>query len=311
MNVAIIGAAGFIGTNLAERIVKNTMDIVTVVDEKKAYFSHYPPNVLSRVKIVELKFNLEVNFDECIKGQDVVYHLVSTNNPTTSNRNIGKELADNILITINLLDACVKNNVKKIIFMSSGGTIYGKETVCPISEAAKTWPINTYGIQKLTIEKLMYLYGYMYGLEYRIIRLSNPFGPFQRPNGQLGVIATFIYNAMNQKKIQVFGDGTVVRDYIYISDAVDAILNIAGENSRYHIYNVGSGKGANINKIIEVIKNELGLTVEVEYVEVRNVDVPINYLDISRYEKEFGKIEKIPFVSGMRKTMNFLEKYNG
>lgn len=309
MNIAVIGAAGFIGTNLAAELVKNKADRIMAVDESEIYFSHYPREVLSKLRLAELPFNEGTDFEQCIEGQDIVYHLISTNNPTTSNKNIGKELADNILITIHLLEACVKNHVKKVVFLSSGGTVYGKEVSCPISEISKTRPINTYGIQKLTIEKLLYLYEHLYGLDYRIVRLSNPFGPFQRPNGQLGVMATFIYNALHNKKVHVYGDGTAVRDYLYISDAIRAILKITETDSRHHIYNVGSGKGTSINKIIDIIHCDLGLPLEINYEKARNVDVPVNYLDVSRYEKEFGEITTIPLISGMRKTMKFLENF--
>ena len=121
-------------------------------------------------------------------------------------------------------------------------------------------------------------------------------------------MTTFIYNALHNKKIYVYGDGTVIRDYIYISDVIDAILNIMEGDTEYRIYNVGSGKGIHLNKIIDIINTELGMSTEVEYLGGRDVDVPVNYLDISRYEREFGKLEKTPLILGMKKTMNFLER---
>lgn len=309
MNIVIMGAAGFIGTNLVAEMVRSDEDQITVVDENKAYFVHYPREVLEKIKIRELKFHGGTDFLEITENQEVVYHLISTNNPTTSNKNIGRDLTDNISITINLLEACVKNGVKKIIFISSGGTVYGKEVSCPISESAKTQPINTYGIQKLTIEKLLYLYYHMYGMDYCIIRLSNPYGPYQRPNGKLGVISTFIYNALNQKTIRVYGDGSVIRDYIYIADVILAIIQIAKANAKRHIYNVGSGKGTSVNDIIRIIRDKLNLSIRLEYTAARSVDVPVNYLDISRYENEFGKIETVPIITGMMKTKDYLEQY--
>ncbi len=307
MNVAIMGAAGFIGTNLVLGLLKDQTNKITVVDEKKEYFVHYSEVVASKLNVIELSFNNEADFDQCTKNQDIVYHLISTINPSTSNQNIGKELADNILLTIHLLESCVKNGVSKVIFISSGGTVYGKDAVCPIIESSKTQPINTYGIQKLTIEKLLYLYNHIHGLDYCIIRLSNPFGPYQRPNGKLGAITTFIYNALHQKKIYVYGDGSVVRDYIYISDAIQAILNIAQKNTKHHVYNVGSGVGISINEILNIIECDLGLNTDVEYIEARNVDVAVNYLDISRYETEFGKLQSVSLKDGMRQTKEFLK----
>lgn len=309
MNILIMGAAGFIGTNLAIELTKNNEDIVTVLDEKKEYFSNYPENVLNQVKMIELQFSNETKFFQCTYNQDIVYYLVSTNNPSTSNKNIGKELADNIVIVVNVLEACVKNSVKKIIFLSSGGTVYGKDVDCPVAETARTQPINSYGLQKLTIEKILYLYHHLYHLDYSIIRLSNPYGAYQRPNGKLGVITTFIYNAFIDKKVTIFGDGTVVRDYIYIEDAIHAILNIAlSDKPRHHVYNIGSGKGTSINQIIDFITYDLGMSIDVEYKDSRNVDVAVNYLDISRYEEEFGKIEQISLIEGMKMTLDFFKE---
>lgn len=309
MKILIMGAAGFIGTNLAMELIKNSEDEITVLDEKREYFSNYPNDVMSRVRLIELPFSIETEFSQCMYNQDIVYYLISTNNPTTSNYDIGKELADNITIAIHVLEACIKAGVKKIIFLSSGGTVYGKDACCPIAESEKTQPINSYGLQKLTIEKLLYLYYHLYNLDYSIIRLSNPYGPYQRPDGKLGVITTFIYRALNNQKVKVFGDGTAVRDYIYISDAIHAIQNIAvSGNAKYHVYNVGSGKGTSINQIINYIIHELNMAVDVEYKDFRNVDVAVNYLDISRYEEEFGKLEQISLIEGMKKTMGFFEE---
>ena len=213
MKITILGAAGFIGTNLALHFLK-TNDEITLVDEKEEYFRNIPS--LKSVKRVFIKFDPEsLGFDEIVKEQDIVYHLISTNNPTTSNRNIGKDLTDNILITIHLLEACVRNHVKRVIFISSGGTVYGPDANCPIKEEEETNPINTYGIQKLTIEKILYLYCYMHGLDYRVIRLSNPYGPYQRPNGKLGVITTFIYSIKQPDNICIWRRKRYPRLYIY------------------------------------------------------------------------------------------------
>lgn len=306
MKITILGAAGFIGTNLALHFLK-TNDEITLVDEKEEYFRNIPS--LKSVKRVCIKFDPEsLGFDEIVKEQDMVYHLISTNNPTTSNRNIGKDLTDNILITIHLLEACVRNHVKRVIFISSGGTVYGPDANCPIKEEEETNPINTYGIQKLTIEKILYLYCYMYGLDYRVIRLSNPYGPYQRPNGKLGVITTFIYRALNNQIISVYGDGSVIRDYIYVEDAIKGIVRIATCEAEDKIYNLGSGVGTSVNDIIDIIRNITGRNLEVKYDEKRSVDVPINVLDVGRFRAICGdKLENVSLEEGIRKTIRFME----
>ena len=307
MKVLILGAAGFIGTNLAITLSKEAENMMTLVDVKKEYFKEIEKLNLDNVIIKEAIFSEETNFDDVVSGQDVVYHLVSTTVPTTSNQHIEQEIKANVIVTIKLLDACVKQKVKKIVFISSGGTVYGKEVSCPISEDTATNPISAYGIQKVTIEKLLYLYHHLHGLDYRVIRLSNPYGPYQRPNGILGAVTTFTHRAITGQEIVVYGDGRVVRDYIYIDDAITAIINIANGESKYKTFNVGSGNGTSVKELLEQIETTLKCKLNITYAEERKVDVPINYLDVSRYESQYGTLCKITLQEGILKLAEFLK----
>ncbi len=310
MNIIILGAAGFIGTNLIMELSKENKNIITAVDRDVSYFDK---TIIDKKNIIikESTLSHDIYFDELLYGQDVVYHLVSTTIPTTSNLQISQELVANVVFTSNMLEACVRNKIKKVVFISSGGTVYGKEAKCPLKEDTPTNPISSYGVQKITIEKLLYLYRYMHGIDYRIIRLANPYGPYQRPNGQLGVITTFVYRALKGDKITVYGDGSVVRDYIYIDDAVRAIINIVEKKGTHKTYNLGCGYGTSVNDIITAIENTLNIELKTEYISARKVDVPINYLDISRYEDDFGKLLPVNLQDGIIKTAEFLKnKYN-
>lgn len=308
MKIVILGAAGFIGTNLALALYKQNE--LLLVDSKEEYFFKNPVIKGKNVKIHSMQFDRNSNFDDILRNAEIVFHLISTNNPTTSNQDIGIELEENVALTINILESCKKNHVKKLVFISSGGTIYGEGT-CPLNEDAPTNPITTYGIQKLTIEKIIYLYSYLYGIDYRIVRLANPYGPYQRPNGKLGAITTFTYKAIRDENIEIYGDGNNVRDYIYIDDAISAIVNISFQCTKYKIYNVGSGKGKTLLEIIRYIREQLNKDVKVSFSESRNVDLRENYLDTSRYVCEFGNIEKVSIEEGIMKTALFLRQYYG
>lgn len=306
MNTTILGAAGFIGTNLTLELAKDANNIITVVDEKESYFSE---NInLKNVNKRCLDFNMNTDFNCVLKDQHIVYHLISTNNPSTSNRNIGVDIAGNIDITINLLEACVRQNVKKIIFLSSGGAVYGNAEKYPIKEETVTNPITSYGIQKLAIEKLIYLYHYIHGLDYAIVRLANPYGPYQRPNGKLGVVTTFIHKALHEGSVTIYGDGKVIRDYIYISDAIKGIIQIANSNCEEHVFNLGSGKGMSIDEVVKGIENALHVTLEKRYMDKRSVDVPVNFLDMSKYESFFEKINLHSFAEGVLLTADFMRR---
>lgn len=308
MNVLLLGAAGFIGTNLTIKLAQNTNNNITLVDKNLTYFSDIISMKIPNVFIRESSLDVDTDFDKLLINQDVVYHLVSTTVPTTSNKHISQELIANVVFSSNLLEACVRCGVEKVVFLSSGGTVYGKEVDCPLNENTATNPINSYGIQKVTIEKLLYLYNYLYGLDYRVIRLANPYGPYQRPNGVLGAVTTFTYKALKNEEITVYGNGSIIRDFIYIDNAVDAILKIADGENKHKTFNLGSGYGTSIKQVLDTIQNTLGIKLYINYKESRKVDVPINYLDISRYEKSYGQLNPISLSEGIRRTAEFMKK---
>lgn len=311
MKILLLGAAGFIGTNLAIELAKNPKNKLTLVDRNKDYFKTIVKMNIGNINVMESNLTFDMDFDSILKGQDVVYHLVSTTVPTTSNQHISQELVSNVIFSANLFEACIRCGVEKVVFISSGGTVYGKESDCPLKEKTATNPISSYGVQKITIEKLLYLYRYMYGLDYRIIRLANPYGPYQRPNGVLGAVTTFTYKALQGEEITVYGDGSVVRDFIYIDDAIKAIMKIVEGENKHRTFNLGCGYGTSIKEVLETIEKVLGIKLNVSYVEGRKVDVPANYLDISRYEKYYGALNPISLEKGILKTADFMKKEYG
>lgn len=308
MNILLLGAAGFIGTNLTKELAGNIDNKITLVDAKEEFFTEIKKMQFTNVIIKTAKFDMETDFEKLFEKQDIIFHLVSTTVPTTANQKIAEEITANVVVTAKMLEACVKCQVKRVVFMSSGGTVYGRNAECPLKEKMDTRPISSYGLQKDTIEKLLYLYNYMHDLDYRVIRLANPYGPYQRPNGVQGAVTTFTYKALKNEKIVVYGDGSIIRDFIYIEDAVKAICKIALNESGYKTYNVGSGYGTSIKNVLETIERTLDLKLNVEYMPGRMVDVPVNYLDISRYESMFGKINPITLEEGVIKTAEFMKE---
>ncbi|EOH77462.1 NAD-dependent epimerase/dehydratase family protein [Enterococcus malodoratus] len=309
MRIAILGAAGFIGTNLSLFLIDKGIEL-TLVDRDRSLFQKQFLDTKS-IKIIESNFDLKTDFDLLLRNQDIVFHLISTTVPTTSNQHISEELMSNVVTTSKLLESCVKTKIKKFIFMSSGGTVYGSDCNCPIKEEDSTNPITAYGIQKLTIEKLLYLYKTMYGLDYKVIRLANPYGPYQKPNGVLGAVTTFTYQAINGECINLYGDGSVIRDFIYIDDAIKGIMNIALDCSNERTFNLGSGKGTSMKELIQKIDDSLNLKLEIKYLQERKVDVPVNFLDVSKYENLYGPVQTISLKEGIVKTAKYLENTTG
>lgn len=315
--ILILGAAGFIGTNLILRLWQEQKKLV-LFDQKGAQYQKAVAKAAKtgRIDFVEGSFSEFKSSDwlkqvPCLGEIETVYHLVSTTCPTNSNKNMAIEMEENLIATIHFLDACVAAGIPKVVFLSSGGTVYGKEHMGLCREEEEAFPITVYGMQKLSIEKALYLYRQMYGLDYRIVRLANPYGPYQKPNGIQGVVTTFTWRAMHNEPIQVYGDGSVIRDYIYIDDAIEGIIQIAGGSGSYRLYNLGSGKGHSIKEVIEVIAKVLGKQPEVMYQPGRPVDVPVNVLDIGRFEQDFGKLEPIGLEEGVNKLAAFYQNAQG
>lgn len=308
MNIVLLGAAGFIGTNLVLKLAEEG-NFITLVDKKMHYFDHFSRLGLENIRYIETDFSAQTDFKQILYGQDVVYHLFSSTIPANSGKKIIDDFTENVIATMKMLDSCVDIGIKKVVFLSSGGTVYGKDIICPVKEDDSTNPINSYGVQKLTIEKILYLYNCIYQLDYRIIRLSNPYGPFQRPNGKVGVITTLVFKALNGEKIDIYGDGSVIRDFIYIDDAINAIINIVNGPSDYRLFNVGSGVGTSILEVIELVKKVIKKDMIINYYEGRTVDVPINILNVERYIKCYGEIQTIKLEDGISRTVEFIKNY--
>jgi UDP-glucose 4-epimerase len=289
----ILGGAGFIGSHLTHGLLAQGQNNFRVFDRIA------PEGLPKSVQIRQGDFLHREDLLGALEGCHTVYHLISMTVPASSNADPYYDAQGNILGTINLLEACVEARVKRVIFISSGGTIYGVTGSAPVTEEHPTDPISAYGIGKLAIEKYLHLYHHMHGLDYCILRVANPYGAGQKgANGQ-GVIGAFLHRIASGEPIEIWGDGKVVRDYIYIDDVVSALIAAGNYQGRQKLFNIGSGQGHSVNEIIDTIETRLGVTVTKNYKPGRAVDVPVNVLDITRATKELGWSPKVNLEAGI------------
>ena len=224
----IYGGGGFIGSHIAEDLMSNNMD-VTLFDKLNSSKKNVE-HILNQIDFIEGDFNNKIDIKNSLKNKDYVIHLVSSTLPADSNLNPFYDVESNLISSLNLFEECVKQKVKRVIFISSGGTIYGDPKKLPIDENHPTNPTCSYGIIKLTIEKYLELYKELKGLNYTILRFSNPFGERQNPNLSQGLIAKLLYKIKNNIPIEIWGNGKVIRDYFYIKDGVKSVYKILIEN---------------------------------------------------------------------------------
>lgn len=301
LRCVVLGAGGFIGTNLCRALVGRAKSI-------RAFGrSNSFPNVIKNCEWITGNFSDPNDLVNAISGFDVVFHLVNATTPASANVNKIADLNSNVTSTLHLLEACRETGVKRVVFASSGGTIYGIPEQIPTPETAPTDPITAYGISKLAIEKYLGLHEYLYGLEYRVLRIANPFGPFQLALKNQGVIAAFLRQALSGQAIEIWGNGSVTRDYIYIADVVEALILAATHQGTGRIFNIGSGKGHSLNEIVATISRLLGTPIQVEHRQGRPVDVPVSILDTNFAIRELGWQPTTPFEKGLESTIKWLK----
>jgi UDP-glucose 4-epimerase len=242
---------------------------------------------------------------EALTGVEAVYHLVSTTLPGTADLDVKTDIQDNLIGAINLLESMCGLGVQRILFLSSGGTVYGIPDIVPIPETHPLRPISSYGIVKASIEHYLEMYRRTRGISPIIVRASNPFGPRQAHSGVQGVVSTFLRQVLAGDPIEIWGDGSVVRDYFDVNDLAEFCAR-AGTARGEGAYNVGSGRGMSINEIVEAVRKVTGSDVEIIYKPARTIDVPHSVLDCSRAKKDFEWGCDADFDAALRKTWDWL-----
>lgn len=301
MNALVLGGTGFLGSHLVDRLLASGHNVRVLDRQQELYRAPLPA-----VDYHFADFGNRAQLHGTLEGRDVVFHLVSTTVPRTSNDDPAFDVMSNVVETVYLLEQCVRARVKKVVFVSTGGALYGTPAIVPVPEDAGTNPVSSYGISKLTIEKYLALFHRLHGLDYTIVRPSNPFGPRQNPLGDQGVVAVFMGRVARGQSVEVWGDGSAVKDYLFIEDLVEGIYRAATLTATSRVFNLGSGLGHSVNDLIRLIGEVAGRTFPVTYTPKATYDVSRIVLDISRARQELGWEPHTPMESGLRRTWEFI-----
>jgi UDP-glucose 4-epimerase len=304
MNCLVLGGNGFIGSHLVDLLLREGHR-VRVYDRADDRFR----SRLAQVEYIYGELGNQGLIRAALTDVDVVFHLVSTTVPGTSNADPAFDVQSNVVDTIRLLEECVAAKIKRFVFASSGGTIYGIPETVPIPESHPLNPTCSYGITKLVIEKYLALFGYLYDLDYVILRPSNAYGERQNPFGQQGVVGVFLGKIARQEPIVIWGDGSVTRDFVCVRDLAIALHQAAIHSSlEERIFNIGSGSGVSINEVLETLSATTGRDLDIRYTEARRFDVPVNILDISLAKERLGWAPTTDLVSGLSCTWTWVKE---
>lgn len=293
--ILVLGGNGFIGSHLVEALITCGAR-VRVLTRSRCQYTKPVEGVDYRLA----DFADSVRLSEALVDVDVVVHLISTTVPATANMDPIADIQGNLLTSVRLLQLMRDQGVDRLVYLSSGGTVYGNVQTVPIPEGHDRKPLSSYGIVKVAIENYIEMFSAQHGLHSLILRASNPYGPRQGHLGVQGVIPTFFQRIAANEEITIYGDGSIVRDYIYIDDLVSLMVeaiqaNLAGT------YNVGVGQGVTIREILNIIQKITGITANIKFLPSRDFDVKKVVLDISKVRNHLDWSPHVPLREGCKR----------
>jgi UDP-glucose 4-epimerase len=302
----VIGGNGFIGSHLVDALVEREW-AVTVFDlQDRRYDSTSKGINFIQGNLINSTSRIGTIIEKA--EADVVFHLAWSSIHETSLLDPTADLVTNLTPSISIIEAC-KRSGGKIVFLSSGGAIYGPTDRRTISETHPLNPISPYGIGKLAVEKYLEMYHYLHGLNYAVVRPSTPFGPRQDYLKRQGAVAVFLYRISQGLPVTIWGDGSNIRDFFYISDLIDAILRCADhELQNKRVFNVGGSKGVTLNRLVAQVESAVGKKAIIDFQPARQFDPPQVILDTKLIRKELGWVPQTSFSEGLQKTWKWMQK---
>ncbi|HEX6066141.1 MAG TPA: NAD-dependent epimerase/dehydratase family protein [Longimicrobiales bacterium] len=307
--VLVTGGAGFIGSHVADAYLKRG-DQVWIVDDLS---SGRMSNVPAAATFVQMSINdegIEKLFGE-VGGFDIVNHHAAQMDVRTSVENPRFDARINIDGFLNVVQAAHKYQTRRVLFVSSGGVVYGEPDVRPTPETAPKAPLSPYGVTKLTAEYYLNYYRVVHGMEYAALRYSNVYGPRQNPHGEAGVVAIFASRLRTQKPLTIYGDGLQTRDYVFVEDVVsanmllsDAVLPV-GNDLDQRAFNVGTGKETTVVELAQTLMEASGHKVDVHHAAERRGELRHSSLDATRISNLGWKAQH-DIASGLKVTYDYI-----
>lgn len=307
----VLGSGGFIGKRLVNELISEGSYCVRAFDRyhdpEAAHKDLYGSS--SDVEVVAGDFFNRTDLQSALKDVSYVFHLVSTTTPISSANDPFIDIETNVKGGIELMELCSQtSSVKRFVFLSSGGTVYGDQPNEELSEDLPTQPFSPYGIGKVTIENYLRYYKRTHGLDSVVYRVANPYGEGQNLAAKQGIIPIFLSHALNNEPVTVFGDGTMVRDYLYVGDACKLIVSTFSRPQLQHdIYNLGSGGGRTVNEVVAAIEQSTGVKLVVDHSPQPPAFVQKVVLDMTRFTNEFNLSPTTSLEDGIKQTWDSIQ----
>ena len=300
MKILVTGGAGFIGSHVVDLMISKGLEVVVIDDLSTGRASNLNPAAkLYQIDIRDPKVQ-DIFLQE--KPDYVSHHAAQMD----VRRSVVEPLFDadvNIVGSVNLIEAARKSGVKRFVYISSGGTVYGEPQYLPCDEEHPIIPICQYGVSKHTVEHYLYLYHLNYGLDYTVLRYPNVYGPRQDPHGEAGVVAIFVGQMLSGQQVTITGDGEQQRDFVYVGDCAQG--NFLGLNAPVGIYNLGYGVGTSINQIFDALKPITDYPLNALHGPAKLGETRFIYLSAKKAKELLGWSPTVTLEEGLRLTVDY------
>ncbi len=305
MNLLLIGGAGFIGSSLVKRFVDDGTHKVVVMEPERANLSRLD-DFKDAIEIVNVSITNLPTVEMCLEKYsiDVIIHLASSLIPSSTLEDYTSYITNIMMPTQAMMGMAVRKGIK-FVYFSSGGTVYGNKESGILEEEDAKNPISYYGLSKLILEESIKFEQRSHGLRYLILRPSNPYGPGQNLYGKQGLIAVSIGNILQGKPVEIFGNGSVIRDFIYIDDLAEIVYRLIIKGVENQVLNIGSGIGYSVKEVVECIGRHVNKKFQIVYKEGRAVDVSAMILNMHKISM-FLPFSPMPLDNGISRYLTYL-----
>lgn len=306
MRILVTGGTGFIGSHVVEQLLAEGHELRVMAHS--AALSPELSFIGQHTELILGDLSDKSTLQRALQSMEALVHLAWSTVPGNATADPVFDVQSNVIGTLHLLEQAKAQKLKKFVFISSGGTVYGVPEFTPITESHPTNPLSAYGLSKLTVEKYLHLYEQLYGLDYTVLRVANAYGERQNLLKGQGVVGVWLHRVSRGETIEIWGDGSVIRDYVYVRDIARAVSQAVSTPSATKILNIGSGRGYSLKEVLEAIRGVVKQEFAVRYLPGRSFDVASNVLDIGLAAQRLGWQPETNFSEGVARVWAWMQE---
>jgi UDP-glucose 4-epimerase len=307
MRILVTGGAGFIGSHTVDALVASGAGEVSVLDDFSTG-KRSQVNAKAAIYQTDLRDPAAVAAVVAQARPEIIFHLAAQMDVRRSVADPAFDAQVNLVGFLNLMESARRHGLKRVIFSSTGGAIYGEQDEFPCTEDHPRRPVSPYGVAKLATEAYLFFYKVEYGIDYLALRFANVYGPRQDPHGEAGVVAIFCGRILDGKPVTIYGDGAQTRDYVYVGDVVRAVVAAAKSSASAVALNIGTGVETNVNDLYSTLAGIADFPTKAQHGAARPGEQKRSVISPARAQRELGWRPEIKLADGLEETFKYFKQ---